>query len=254
MRKLIIAANWKMNKGPQDTAAFINEFNGLLNGETDKVDIVIAPAFISLPKAQELLASSAVGLSSQNVSDQDSGAYTGEVSVSMLKEVGVEYVILGHSERRTLYGDTDAFINSKLKKTLEAGLIPIFCIGETLEQRESGQLETVLETQIKGGLVGIDAADLTDLVVAYEPVWAIGTGVTATSQQAQDTHVIVRRILADQVGQELADKVRIQYGGSVKPGNANELFSQPDIDGALVGGASLEAQSFCELAQIGAAL
>ncbi len=254
MRKLIIAANWKMNKGPQETEAFLTEFNTLLQSETDQVDVVISPAFISLPKAQELLANTAVGLSAQDVSDQDSGAYTGEVSVSMLKEVGAEYVILGHSERRTLYGDTDAFINSKMKKVLEAGLIPIFCIGETLEERESGQLEAVLETQIKGGLVGIDAADLSELVIAYEPVWAIGTGVTATSQQAQDTHVIVRRLLAAQVGQELADKVRIQYGGSVKPDNAQELFSQPDIDGALVGGASLQPDSFYALAEIGANL
>jgi triosephosphate isomerase len=188
-----------------------------------------------------------VALSSQNVSDQDAGAFTGEVSTGMLNEVGARYVILGHSERRAIYGESDQFINAKVQKVLAAGIRPIFCIGETLEERESGKLEEVLRTQVSGGLADLTVEHMTDVVVAYEPVWAIGTGVTATPDQAQEAHAFVRTLIEEQFGKEVAATTRIQYGGSVKSGNSAELMAQRDIDGALVGGASLEAVSFRDL-------
>ncbi len=248
MRKPIIAANWKMNKGPRDTEDFLKAFSGKLDNLTDEADIVVAPPFVSLAAAVATLSSnSAVAIAAQNVSEQDNGAFTGEVSTMMLKELYVRYVIIGHSERRTLYGETDALINSKIKKALEAKLKPIFCIGETLEERESGKLESVLRTQVTDGLAGIDEKEMKEIVVAYEPVWAIGTGVVATVEQAQEAHAFVRSVIADLYSQELADKIRIQYGGSMKADNAGELLAQPDIDGGLVGGASLEPQSFLDL-------
>lgn len=248
MRKLIIAANWKMNKGPREADVYLAEFAKLLGKKCEHADVVIAPAFVALPVLSEKLSEHPlISLAAQNMSDQDSGAYTGEVSAMMLKELFVHYVVLGHSERRSLYGETDAMINSKMKKAREANLRPIFCIGETLEQREGGQLESVLRTQITEGLKDLTEKDVTESVVAYEPVWAIGTGVTASSEQAQDAHKFVRSVIADLYSDEVANKVRIQYGGSVKPGNAAELMGQPDIDGALVGGASLEAQSFYDI-------
>ena len=192
-------------------------------------------------------ANSAVSIAAQNVSEHDNGAYTGEVSTMMLKELYVRYVIIGHSERRTLYGETNAIINTKIKKARAANLKPIFCIGETLQERESGKLEDVLSSQITEGLADIDEKDLREIVVAYEPVWAIGTGVVATVEQAQEAHAFCRSVIAGLYSQEAADKVRIQYGGSMKPDNAGELLAQPDIDGGLVGGASLEPQSFLDL-------
>lgn len=251
MRKPIIAANWKMNKGPRETEDFITAFigqPGQLDSLTGQADVVIAPPFVSIPAATaSLTSSSAVSLAAQNMSDQDSGAFTGEVNAMMLKELYVRYVILGHSERRTLYGESNAFINSKIKKALASNLKPIFCIGETLEEREGGKLESVLSSQITEGLAGIDEKDMKEIVVAYEPVWAIGTGVVATVEQAQDTHAFVRSVIAGLYTQEVADKVRIQYGGSMKADNAGELLAQPDIDGGLVGGASLDPQSFLDL-------
>ena len=248
MRKPIIAANWKMNIGPKAAAEFISSFAVELGSLTDKADVVVAPTFVSLPSAIAALPSGcAVGISAQNVSDQDSGAFTGEINTAMLNEVGVSYVILGHSERRTLYGETDAIINAKIKKTLAADLKPIFCIGETLEERDGGKLEAVLRTQITDGLVGIDASDVAAMVIAYEPVWAIGTGRVATAEQAQEAHAFVRSVVADLYSTEVAEGVRIQYGGSMKADNAAELLSQPDIDGGLVGGASLQVESFVAL-------
>nr|NIP94706.1 triose-phosphate isomerase [Akkermansiaceae bacterium] len=181
------------------------------------------------------------------------GAFTGEVSTSMLNEVGSQYVIIGHSERRAIYGESDSFINAKIKKALAADLKPIFCIGETLGEREDGRLEEVLRTQVREGLAGLGEAEMGNVVVAYEPVWAIGTGVTATPEQAQEAHAFVRSLIGELLGSEVADRVRIQYGGSVKPGNSADLMAQPDIDGALVGGASLEARSFRDLIANGAA-
>jgi len=251
MRTPIIAANWKMNKGPAETEAFLNEFLQTANAVTDSCEVVVGVPFVNLPKAGELLAESSVALAAQNVSQFDSGAYTGEVSTGMLKEVGVEFVILGHSERRSIFGESDEVINAKVKKTLEAGLKPIFCIGETLDEREAGQLEAVLTTQVTGGLKDVSAEEVVNLVVAYEPVWAIGTGVTASPEQAQASHAKVRAILAEMYGAETAAQVRIQYGGSMKAANSAELLGQEDIDGGLVGGASLEAGSFLELIQNG---
>lgn len=248
MRKPIIAANWKMNKGPRDTEDFLNTFSGKLDNLTDEADVVVAPPFVSLSAAVGALSSnSAVAIAAQNVSDQDNGAFTGEISTMMLKELYVRYVIIGHSERRTLYGETNAIINTKIKKAREAQLKPIFCIGETLEEREGGKLEEVLRSQVTEGLDGIEEKDMKEIVVAYEPVWAIGTGVVATVEQAQEAHAFVRSVIADLYSRELAEKIRIQYGGSMKAANAGELLAQPDIDGGLVGGASLEPQSFLDL-------
>ena len=257
-RKPIFAANWKMNKGASDTEDFIKSFLSKTQGLNLPADIVIAPSFVSLPKLADLLHNSnpgknahAIQIASQNCSEYDSGAYTGEVSVLMLREFFVHYVILGHSERRAIYGENNATINAKIKKAREANLKPIFCIGETLEQREGGKLESVLRSQLAEGLKDISEKDLSDIVIAYEPVWAIGTGVTASSEQAQEAHAFVRSVITELYGPETAAKVRIQYGGSVKPGNAAELMACPDIDGALIGGAALDPQSFLEIIKNG---
>jgi triosephosphate isomerase len=257
-RKPIFAANWKMNKGSSETEDFVKSFLSKTQGFNLPADIVIAPPFVCLPKLADLLHNSnpgknahAIQIAAQNCSEFDSGAYTGEVSVLMLREFFVHYVILGHSERRAIFGETDATINAKIKKAREANLKPIFCIGETLAQREGGKLQSVLRTQVTEGLKDISEKDLSDIVIAYEPVWAIGTGVTASSEQAQEAHAFVRSLIADLYGSEPAAKIRIQYGGSVKPGNAAELMACPDIDGALIGGAALEPQSFLEIIRNG---
>ncbi|MGD7654032.1 MAG: triose-phosphate isomerase [Verrucomicrobiales bacterium] len=253
-RKLIFAANWKMNKGPSETEDFVKSFLSKIQGQSVNSEMVIAPPFVSLAKLVEALGTnSQVQIAAQNCSQYDAGAYTGEVSVLMLREFFVHYVIIGHSERRSIYGETDEVINAKIKKAREANLKPIFCIGETLEERESGNLEKVLRTQVTEGLKGVSEKDMLETVVAYEPVWAIGTGVTATSEQAQDTHAFVRSVLKDLYGEDVSSKIRIQYGGSVKPGNAAELMACPDIDGALIGGAALDPQSFLEVIQNGSA-
>jgi triosephosphate isomerase len=246
-RKLIIAANWKMNKGPAETADFISAFLPSAQALAGECDIVIAPPFVSIPSASILLADSPVALSAQNASEQEKGAFTGEVSTAMLKETGVQHVILGHSERRSIYGEGDQLINAKVKKCLAEGLHPIFCIGETLEERESGKLQEVLRRQVSGGLAGLSNDDMSTVVLAYEPVWAIGTGVTATPEQAQEAHAFVRTLVGEQFGKEVAEATRIQYGGSVKPSNSADLMAREDIDGVLVGGASLEAESFRDL-------
>ena len=246
-RKNIIAANWKMNMTPSETAAFLDPFLKTFP-EATSVDIVIAPPFVSLAKASETITSNpAVALSAQNMSHEASGAFTGETSAAMLKEVGCDYVILGHSERRSLYGEDDMVINKKVHATLAAGLKPILCIGESLDERDGGQLEFVLSQQLEGSLAGISAGQMAEIVIAYEPVWAIGPGRTASPEQAQETQAFVRSVLATLFGSDVAGATRIQYGGSVKPGNAAELIGQPDIDGFLVGGASLDPTSFAEI-------
>jgi triosephosphate isomerase len=257
-RKPIFAANWKMNMGASATEDFLRSFLSKIQGQSFPAEIVIAPPFVSLAKLADVLHSpsaskdaQSIQIAAQNCSEHDSGAYTGEVSVLMLREFFVHYVIIGHSERRAIYGESDATINAKIRKAREANLKPIFCIGETLAQREAGQLETILRTQLTEGLKDVSDKDLAEIVIAYEPVWAIGTGVTATSQQAQDAHAFVRAVIAELYGQDSAAKIRIQYGGSVKPGNAAELMACPDIDGALIGGAALEPQSFLEIIRNG---
>jgi len=247
-RKPVIAANWKMHMTPLETVEFLRPFLRFFPNHDYPVDVVVCPPFISLDAARALInENQLVSLGAQNMSAEPAGAYTGEISARMLKELQVEYVVLGHSERRQLFGESDEMINHKVRAALDARLIPIFCCGETLEEREAGQVETVLRRQVTKGLAEVGPVRATEVIVAYEPVWAIGTGRTATPEMAQQAHAQIRAVLAETHGPEAAQKIRIQYGGSVKPGNAAELCSQPDIDGALVGGASLEVQSFYEI-------
>jgi triosephosphate isomerase (TIM) len=248
-RTPIIAANWKMHMTPQETEDFLRPFARLVP-EKCPVEIVVAPPFVSLTKAVEVLKAAReerVLVSAQNMSQHPSGAYTGETSARMIKECGATHVILGHSERRSLYGESSQIVNAKVLAALEARLHPILCIGETLEERDAGQIEQVLESQLRESLAEVGPRRVQDCVIAYEPVWAIGTGRTASPQQAQEAHAFVRKVLTDMFGEDTAQRLRIQYGGSVKPNNMAELISQPDVDGALVGGASLEAQSFWEI-------
>jgi triosephosphate isomerase (TIM) len=251
MRKKIIAANWKMNMTLAETENFLQAFRPEVE-EVTTVEIVIAPPFTALAKLSELLGGSQkIRLGAQNFYFEKSGAYTGEISATMLRELFVKYVILGHSERRQIFGETDSLINKKVIAAHANELKPILCVGETLGEREAGTEKEVLEKQLRGGLAGVGAEQLLETVIAYEPVWAIGTGKTATSAQAQDAHAHVRAVLEQLSDKSTAGKVRIQYGGSVKPANAKELLNQPDIDGALVGGASLEVRSFAEIVKAG---
>ena len=244
MRKKVIAGNWKMNKNLNEAVSLISEIKNGLDEKNLNADVIICPPYISLETASTLIKESKIKLGAQNMYFEESGAFTGEVSPSMLKSVGCEYVILGHSERRSIFGESDEVINKKLKTAFANGLKPIFCIGETLEERESGVTEKVVEEQVRKGLDGISESDFANIIIAYEPVWAIGTGKTATPEQAQAVHKFIRGLAKDLYSDNSADKLVIQYGGSVKPNNAKELLSQPDIDGALVGGACLKADSF----------
>lgn len=241
-RSLIIAGNWKLNHNQAATRSMLEALKPLVAG-VDSIDVVLCPVFTSLAAAVEATAGSNIAIGAQNLHWAADGAYTGEISASMLQEVGVDYVIIGHSERRQYFAETDATVNQRLNAALAADLAPIVCIGETLEQREAGNTHSVVGGQLDGSLAGIDAASMAKITLAYEPVWAIGTGVTASPEQAQDVHAFIRGWLREKYG-ELADQIRIQYGGSVKPGNAAELMGQEDIDGALVGGASLKAEDF----------
>ena len=254
MRKKIIAANWKMNQTIADAATYLDTF--LLDVADEKrIDIVIVPPFTALAYVSERLSKAQhVKSGAQNMHWEKNGAFTGEISAGMIRELFARYVIVGHSERRTLFGETDAIVNKKTKAAIASTLTPIVCIGETLAERDAGKVEQVLDTQLKGSLAGIPAKELEDVVLAYEPVWAIGTGRTATPAQAQEAHAFIRQVLATMADAATAEKVRIQYGGSVKPGNASELMAQPDIDGALVGGASLVARDFAEIVKIAATL
>jgi len=245
-RKLIIAGNWKMNKTVAEALTLVADLKRDLVG-VKEVDIVVAPAFTALSEVSKSILDSNIRLAAQNMSENNFGAYTGEICAGMLKEFSVRYVILGHSERRQFQKETDALIAKKAAAVHAAALKPIVCIGETLAEREGNLTEKVLETQVRGSLAGLTKEQMIETVLAYEPVWAIGTGKTATTQQAQDAHAFIRKTLAAMFDAEVARKVRIQYGGSVKPNNAKELMSQPDVDGALVGGASLEARSFADI-------
>lgn len=250
MRKKIIAGNWKMNKTVAEAVALVEGLKIDLADCMD-VEVVICPPFTALKTVSDKLENTQIKLGSQNMSSEDDGAYTGEISHTMLKELFVKYVILGHSERREYYKETDFWVNKKVKKALEKNLRPIVCVGEKLEDREAGNTEKVVEEQVRGSLADITAAQFENVVVAYEPVWAIGTGKTATSEQAQEVHKFIRSIIADMVGQKAADGLRIQYGGSMKAANAKELLSQPDIDGGLIGGAALDARSFIDIVKAG---
>lgn len=245
MRNKVIAGNWKMNKNLREAEELINGILSEVN--PGNVGVIVCPPYVSLEKAAGLLKESPVKLGAQNMHYEESGAFTGEVSADMLKSAGCEYVILGHSERRTIFKESNEVINKKIKQAIGNGLKPIFCIGETLEEREEEITKDVVKRQIEEGLSGIGEGELKDLIIAYEPVWAIGTGKTATPQQAQDVHEFIRGLAASLYSDSFAESLIIQYGGSVKPNNAEELLSQKDIDGALVGGACLKPDSFTEI-------
>jgi triosephosphate isomerase len=246
-RKLIIAGNWKMNKTVAEAVDLVNGLKRELANVKD-ADIVVCPPFTALSEVSKaILSSKSIALGAQNMSEHNVGAYTGEIAAQMLKEFSVRYVILGHSERRIYQKETDELISKKARAAHAAALKPIVCVGETLTEREAGRMEKVLETQIHGSLEGLTKEQMTETVVAYEPVWAIGTGKTASAEQAQEAHAFIRRLLAKMFDEAVARKVRIQYGGSVKPANARELMSLPDVDGALVGGASLEVRGFADI-------
>ncbi|MDI6803428.1 MAG: triose-phosphate isomerase [Bacteroidota bacterium] len=251
MRRKVIAGNWKMNKDIQETVTLVNEIKERLNGFNKNVEVVICPPFVSLVVASGLIKGSNIKLGAQNMYHQNDGAFTGEVSARMLKAIGCEYVILGHSERRQYFKETNEFINLKVRHALTNNLTPIICVGETLEERESGVTDQIVSTQVKGVLAGLTQNDIEKIVIAYEPVWAIGTGKTATTEQANQVHKLIRKLVAQLYSWALAEKLIIQYGGSVNQQNAFELLSQSDIDGALVGGACLKADSFVSI--IGAA-
>lgn len=249
MRKKIIAANWKMNMTQAEATAFVATFL-LEMSESTEVEVVIIPPFTAIAAVNTALEQAQqIKVGAQNMHWERFGAFTGEISPAMLRDLFVRYVVLGHSERRTLFGETDEIVNRKVHAAHEATLRPIVCIGETLEQRERGDVEKVLEKQLKGSLAGLGSKELLETVVAYEPVWAIGTGKTATAAQAQEAHAFIRKTLGGMSDESTAEKIRIQYGGSVKPDNTRSLMTQRDIDGALVGGASLDPRSFAQIVQ-----
>ncbi len=244
MRKNIVAGNWKMNKTLHEGISLAEEINGLLSGATLKCDVILGTPFIHLASAAGVVDKNKIKISAQNCADKESGAYTGEVSAAMVKSAGAEYVILGHSERRAYYGETPAILKTKVELALKNELKPIFCIGEVLEEREKNIHFDVVKSQIEESLFNLSTEDFSKIILAYEPVWAIGTGKTATPAQAQEMHAFIRSIIAGKYGKEIADNTSILYGGSANPGNAKELFSNPDVDGGLIGGASLKAADF----------
>ena len=243
MRKKVIAGNWKMNKTLIESQELVSKIiNGL--GKDSKCDVVVCPPFTSLNEVYSLIKNTPVKLGAQNMHYENNGAYTGEISADMLKSVGCEYVILGHSERRAIFEESDETINKKIKAAIGKKLKVIFCVGEQLDQREKGITMDIISNQVTKGLNGITAENISEIIIAYEPVWAIGTGKTATPRQAQEIHLFIRKLIEEEYSSTIAEKLIIQYGGSVKPENAGELLAQKDIDGALVGGACLIADSF----------
>lgn len=251
VRKPLVAGNWKMNRLIEDSVEMVTALKGLLQGES-RVEVVVCPPFTAIHAVSRALHGSAIAVGGQNCYPKESGAYTGELSPQMLLNAGCAWVIIGHSERREYFHESDEFLNAKLRYALECGLKVMFCIGETLQERETGQMNDVLTRQVTHGLQGLSEADFTNVALAYEPVWAIGTGVTATPEQAQEAHAFIRGLVNDQFGASVAGALRIQYGGSVKPENAAELMAKPDVDGALVGGASLKADSFAGIVKASA--
>jgi triosephosphate isomerase len=245
-RKLIVAGNWKMNKTVAEALDLVRGLKIELAGVRE-VDIVVCPPFTALGEVSKAIMDTHLRLGAQNMSENNFGAFTGEIAAGMLKEFSVRYVILGHSERRQFQKETNELIAKKAHAAHAASLKPIVCVGETLQEREAGQTERVLDNHVRGSLSGLTAGQMADTIIAYEPVWAIGTGKNATSAQAQEAHAFIRRLLAKLYDETVARRVRIQYGGSVKPANARELMSQPDVDGALVGGASLDDRSFSDI-------
>ncbi|MDB6052706.1 MAG: Triosephosphate isomerase [Verrucomicrobiales bacterium] len=245
-RRLIIAGNWKMNKTVAEGLELVQSLKRDL-ANVKEVDVVVCPPYTALSEVSKEILDSNIRLGAQNMSEHGSGAYTGEIAAGMLKEFSVRYVILGHSERRQYQQESDALVARKALAAHAASLKPIVCVGESLQERESGATNKVVETQVRGSLAGMTKDQAAETIVAYEPVWAIGTGKTASSEQAQEVHAFIRSILTSMFDEQISRRMRIQYGGSVKAGNAKELMSQPDVDGALVGGASLEARSFADI-------
>ncbi len=250
MRRKIVAGNWKMNKTNAEAVKTLTELKEAVAG-VEGVGVVIGVPFVALADAVKAVEGSQIEIAAQNMNPNESGAYTGEVSPLMLNAVGVKYVILGHSERREYYGETNEFVNAKVKAALKHNLTPILCVGETLEDREGNRTEAVVEDHVRGGLEGLTAEEAAKTVIAYEPVWAIGTGKTASPEQAQDVHAFIRNLLTNMYNAETAEAITVQYGGSMNPGNAQELMAKADIDGGLVGGASLEAESFAKVVKAG---
>ena len=246
MRTPIIAGNWKLNNTISEAIELTQGIKCSVADTTD-VEIIVAPTFTALAAVYEVIQESNICLAAQDVYWENSGAFTGEISPTMLKDVGCEYVIIGHSERRQFFADTNESVNLKTKAALTTDLKPIICVGEQLEDREAGNTEKIIEDHVSGGIKDLSADQMLSCVIAYEPVWAIGTGKTATPKQAQEVHAYIRQLISEAYTDEIANQVRIQYGGSVKPDNAAELMSQPDVDGALVGGASLQAESFAQI-------
>ncbi len=244
MRQNIVAGNWKMNNTLEEGIKLAKEVSALLEANKPNCKVVLGTPFIHLAEAVKAVNTDLVGISAQDCADKESGAYTGETSAAMIKSTGAEYVILGHSERRTYYGETNAILKDKTDLALANGLTPIFCIGEVLEEREANKQNEVCKTQIEEALFHLSADEFSKIVIAYEPVWAIGTGKVATPEQAQEIHAYIRSVIADKYGAEVADNTSILYGGSCKPSNAKELFANPDVDGGLIGGASLNAEDF----------
>jgi triosephosphate isomerase len=244
MRKNIVAGNWKMNKNLQEGIKLAKELNDALKGKSVNCDVIIGTPFIHLASIAENIDTNKIGIAAQNCADKESGAFTGEISASMIASTGAKYVILGHSERRAYYHETPEILKSKVLLALKNNLTPIFCIGEVLEERESEKHFEVVKSQIEASLFELSTDDFSKIVLAYEPVWAIGTGKTATSEQAQEMHAFIRKTLAEKYGNELANNTSILYGGSANADNAKELFSNPDVDGGLIGGASLSVDKF----------
>lgn len=248
MRRYLMAGNWKMNLTPSESISFAKELVSSISGVNDDIDVMIAPTFAALSGVREVIKGSIIKLGAQNINENESGAYTGEISADMLLDIGVEYVIIGHSERRHIYKETDELINKKVLFTLQKALKPVLCVGELLEEREAGKTNEVVRTQVVNGLKSVPADEMKNIVVAYEPVWAIGTGKVATKEIAEEVHESIRNIIVELYDDSIAENLTIQYGGSVKPDNVDDLMSQKDIDGALVGGASLKADSFTRIA------
>lgn len=244
MRKNIVAGNWKMNTTLQEGVGLAKDVNNALKGVDAKCDVIICVPFTHLASVNEVIDPAKLGLGAENCADHLKGAYTGEVSAPMVASTGAKYVILGHSERRQYYGETSETLKEKVNLALQNNLTPIFCIGEVLEQRENGTYLDVVKAQIEEALFDLTADDFSKLILAYEPVWAIGTGKTATDDQAQEMHAFIRKTVADKYGAEVAENTSILYGGSCKPTNAKALFAKPDVDGGLIGGAALDAESF----------
>ncbi|MCH8171421.1 MAG: triose-phosphate isomerase [Bacteroidetes bacterium] len=247
MRRRIIAGNWKMHNNLSESQNLVTKLVNELNNQNINREVIICPPFTSLTEVSNLLDGTKIELGAQNMHFEDKGAFTGEISADMLKSVGCKYVILGHSERRTIFGESDEIINKKIKQALNAGLIPIFCMGETLEQREDGITNDVINNQVSEGIKELSEEDVNKIIIAYEPIWAIGTGKTATPEQAQEVHKFIRSLLRENFSENTSQNIPILYGGSVKPNNAEDILAKEDIDGALVGGACLDTDSFVSI-------